>query len=104
MRTHFGRNLISIAIILCLLTTLATADDDDFIFQHVPCSTCIFKDSVSDTQKENNAVSSLIVAVDASLVADVYPVYSGKVPEPNVLPPSSNVFFAYTNKAPPIQL
>jgi hypothetical protein len=105
MRTYIGRNLNIIAAALFFFTSLALAvHHDDLPFQSVSCSICKVKGSASGTPQKIKTDSSISVTVNSSLIAEACLVYSGKVPEAVVFHPSSNSFFAFANKAPPIQL
>jgi hypothetical protein len=105
MRTCIGRNLNIIAAALFIFTSLALAiHHDDLPFQSVSCSICKVKGSATGTPQNIKTDSSFSVTINPSLVAETCLVYSGMVLEAVVFHPSSNTFFAFTNKAPPIQL
>lgn len=104
MRTCIGRNLNIIAAALFFFASLALAiHHDDLPFQSVSCSICKVKGSASGTPQKIRTDSSFSVTVNHPLVALECLVYLGKVPEAVVFHASSNSFFAFTNKAPPIQ-
>lgn len=104
MRTHPGRRLIIFAAALFLSTAWAVTIDDDVLFQHLPCTTCIFKESVSESDQHIVTDSCDSVTVDASSAIEAYPVDAGReFVYPAVLS-SFDAFFAYDNKAPPILL
>jgi hypothetical protein len=105
MRTYIGRNLIIIAAALFFFSSLALAiHHDDLPFQSVSCSICKVKSSASGTPHKIKTDSTLSIACTASPVMDACLVFSGRIAEAVVFPPSSLDFSAYTNKAPPIQL
>jgi hypothetical protein len=104
MRAHLRRNIITIfvaALFFCASLALAV-HHDDFPFQSVSCSICKVKGSASGTPSKIKADSTLSFACHASLVTEACLVFSGRVTEAVIFPPSSLDFSAYTNKAPPI--
>ncbi|MCX5852899.1 MAG: hypothetical protein NT072_12755 [Deltaproteobacteria bacterium] len=105
MRTHSGRNLNIIVAALFFFTSLGLAiHHDDLPFQSISCSTCKVKGAATGTPQKIKTDFSFSVTVNPSLVAEACLVYSGRVPEAVVFHSSSNYFFAFNNKAPPIQL
>jgi hypothetical protein len=106
MKPCLRRNIITIFVAaLFFCTSLALAvHHDDLPFQSVSCSICKVKGSASGTPNKIKTGSTLSIACNASLVTEACLVFSGRVTETVIFPPSSLDFSAYTNKAPPIQL
>ena len=105
MRTYIGRNLNIIAAALFIFTSLALAiHHDDIPFQSVSYSICKVRSSASGTPQKIKTDPSFSVTVNHCLVALECLIYLGKVPEAVVFHASSSSFYAFANKAPPIQL
>lgn len=105
MRTRIGQNLSIFVAALFLLASLALAlHHEDRPFETVSCSICEVQGATAGTHQKVKAESDLSATVNPLPAPEACIVYVGWLPEPVATPLPSEPFFAYTNKAPPVQL